>query len=432
MMTPASRLLILAAAVALPASAIAGAAPALFVPAAGVIAACAILAAADAILGARRAARIDAHLPDMVRLTKDVSTTVPLTVENRFPGKLRIRAAIGMPGGVIPERLAEEIESAPGTFRLGWPCTPRIRGDHPLREVYLETPSPLGLWAVRVCRPVLANLRVYPNLRDSATATLFLRSADLGGRTRPRLGKGREFDNLRHYVSGDNYEDIDWKATARRGFPVVKLYQVQHAQEVYAIVDSSRLSAREGILESYVGAALQLALVAERQGDRFGLATFSNHTQRFLRARSGLGHFRVCRETIYNLKAERVSPDFDEVFGTLQLNLRRRALLVFFTSLDDALLAETFARQISLLSRRHLVLVNVTESADLRPLFAGDPPDTLENVYGGLTRQMLRNRMRELQLALENKGVKLSLVDSARMKFQVASQYLDVKRRQTL
>jgi uncharacterized protein (DUF58 family) len=118
---------------------------------------------------------------------------------------------------------------------------------------------------------------------------LFLRSADLGGRTRPRLGKGREFDTLRHYVSGDNYEDIDWKATARRGFPVVKLYQVQHAQEVYAIVDSSRLSAREGILESYVGAALQLALVAERQGDRFGLATFSNHTQRFLRARSGLG-----------------------------------------------------------------------------------------------------------------------------------------------
>jgi uncharacterized protein (DUF58 family) len=261
---------------------------------------------------------------------------------------------------------------------------------------------------------------------------LFLRSADLGGRTRPRLGKGREFDNLRHYVSGDNYEDIDWKATARRGFPVVKLYQVQHAQEVYAIVDSSRLSAREGILESYVGAALQLALVAERQGDRFGLATFSNHTQRFLRARSGLGHFRLCRETIYNLKAERVSPDFDEVFGTLQLNLRRRALLVFFTSLDDALLAETFARQISLLSRRHLVLVNVTESADLRPLFAGDPPDTLEDVYGGLTRQMLRNRMRELQLALENKGVKLSLVDSARMKFQVASQYLDVKRRQAL
>jgi uncharacterized protein (DUF58 family) len=185
-------------------------------------------------------------------------------------------------------------------------------------------------------------------------------------------------------------------------------------------------------MDSYVGAALHLALVAQRQGDRFGLTAFSNRTRCFLRARSGLSHFRLCRETIYNLRAERVSPDFSEVFTTLQLNLRRRALLVFFTSLDDPLLAETFAREIVLLSRRHLVLVNVTETAELRPLFEHDPPPTLDALYGGLGAQMLRNRMREVQLALENKGVMLALVDPARIKQRVTAQYLEVKRRQAL
>src|SRR5207248_429659 len=114
------------------------------------------------------------------------------------------------------------------------------------------------------------------NLRDRATAALFLKTSDPGMQLRRQVGKGREFDNLRQYMPGDSFEDVHWKATARRAYPVVKLYRVEHAQEVYAILDSSRLSAREDLLEAYIEAALHLALVAERQGDRFGLVTFSD------------------------------------------------------------------------------------------------------------------------------------------------------------
>jgi uncharacterized protein (DUF58 family) len=432
MIAPSAGFLWLALAVVLPAAAIAGFVPTLFLPCALVLAACAGLAMADAALGVRRAETIVIHAPESMRFTMDVPATLPVTIENHFGRELRLRAAIPLPEGVVSEKLVEEIWAPPGASHLDWPTIPRARGDHPVEQVQIETPSPLGLWAIRDRLPIRTNLRVYPNLRDRATATLFLRTADSGARPRARLGKGREFENLRHYIAGDNYEDIDWKATARRGFPVVKLYQVEHAQEVYAILDSSRLSAREGILESYIGAALHLALVAQKQGDRFGLAAFSNYTQKFLRARGGLGHFRLCRETIYKLKAECVSPDFREIFTTLQLNLRRRALLVFFTSLDDPVLAETFAQEISLLARRHLVLVNVTETRELQPLFAGDPPETLDALYQGLAGQILRNRMREVQLVLQNKGVKLALVNPAHIKTQVASQYLEVKRRQVL
>ena len=207
---------------------------------------------------------------------------------------------------------------------------------------------------------------------------------------------------------------------------------MEHAQEVYAVIDSSRLSAREGILEGYVDAALHLALVAERQGDHFGLVTFSDRTKQLLRARGGMDHFRVCRETIYNLKAERVSPDFREVFTSLQTNLRRRCLLVFFTSLDDALLAETFDREVPLLARRHLVLVNVTRTSAMTPLFAGAPPANIDAVYQGLAGQMLWNRMRTLKIALQNRGVKLTLVTPDRIQAQVTAQYLEVKRRQVL
>jgi uncharacterized protein (DUF58 family) len=432
MIVPSERLVWLAVVVALPAATAGGIAPALAFPCALVVTVLAAAAVADAVLASRRASDLQARAPEVVRLTKDVAGVVPVTIENRSAAEVRVRAAIVMPAGMSSGQQTVDVAAPPGESRLEWPATGAARGDHSLRAVHLETTSPMGLWLARVSRPLGCTFRVYPNLHDHATAALFLRTADAGLRRRPRLGKGKEFDNLRQYITGDSYEDIHWKATARRGFPVVKLFQVEHAQEVYTVIDSSRLAAREGILESYINAALHLALVAQRQGDRFGLVTFSGRTHRFVGARSGLDHFRLCRETIYDLRAERVSPDFREVFTNLQVNLRRRALLVFFTSLDDAMLAESFAREIPLVARRHLVLVNAAGTRDLKPLYRDATPDTLDQLYQGLAGQVVWNRMRELQLALQNKGVKLTMVDPERIKLQVTGQYLEVKRRQAL
>jgi uncharacterized protein (DUF58 family) len=397
-----------------------------------VIAAMALLAAFDAVRGSEQLATVAVRAPEFLRLTKDLPSLLRLTVENGSLKPLPLRLGVAMPAGAASEELTRAFIAAPGASLTDWPVTGTTRGDHKLAQIHVEAQSPMGFWQVRGRRAIDCGLRVYPNLRDRATAALFSKTANIGLRLRRQVGKGREFDNLRQYMPGDSFEDIHWKATARRGFPTVKLYQVEHAQEVYAVIDSSRLSMRPGILESYVEASLHLALVAERAGDRFGLVTFSDRTQSLVRARHGLEHFRLCRETIYNLKAERVSPDFRDVFSSLQLNLRRRTLLVFFTSLDDALLAETFEREVPMLARRHLVLVNVTQAPGVKPLFEETPPADMDALYGGLAGQMLWNRMRKLKIALQNRGIKLTVVDPARIKMQVTSQYLEVKRRQIL
>src|ERR1017187_10503953 len=401
MIVPSQRLMLVAAVVVVPLATAAG-----FVP--GAALACAITlvllaaaAAADAVRSLERLDALGLRTPAFLRLTKDVPSQLPVFIDNRSPHPIALRLSAVMPDGVASESLIEDVLAPGGASRFDWQATGIARGDHSLGALHLEVASPFGLW-LPPCPPA-----------------------------HRLLGKGREFDNLRQYMPGDNFEDIYWKATARRHFPVVKLFRAEHAQEVYAIIDASRLSAPGDILESYVNAALHLALVAEHQGDRFGLLTFSDRTHRFVRAASGINHFRLCRETIYNLQARRVSPDFRDVFTTLQLNLRRRALLVFFTSLDDALLAETFEREVSLLARRHVGLVNVTRPA-IEPLFSGEPAPDLDALYTALAGQMLSNRIRRLGLALGNRGVRLSTVDSLRIKTQVTAEYLEVKRRQLL
>jgi len=432
MIVPSQRLLLLAAIVVLPLATAAGFAPAIAPACIVTLALGSLVAAIDAVQGKHRLDALQASAPPIVRFTKDVAARLPIAIASSLRAPLSVRVSVTTPAGVPSANFVEETVIPPGASRVDWTCIGVVRGDHALEGLHLEAASPFGLWLARSARPLACNVRVYPNLRDRATAALFQRTALGGLKMRRQVGKGREFDNLRQYVPGDGFEDIDWKATARRQFPVVKLYRVEHAQEVYAVIDSSRLSARPGILESFVNAALHLALVAETQGDRFGLVTFSDRTHKFVRARNGMDHFRLCREAIYNLQAGRVSPDFREVFTSLQLNLRRRALLVFFTSLDDTLLAETFEREVPILARRHLVLVNTPEPPGLKPLFTEASSADLDSLYSGLAGQMISNRLRQLALTLSNSGVRLTVVDPLRIKMQVASEYLEVKRRQVL
>src|SRR5204863_6499793 len=108
--------------------------------------------------------------------------------------------------------------------------------------VYLEAQSPLGFWAVRKKAPAQSEIRVYPNLLTERKnlAALFLHRGAFGLHAQRQVGKGRDFEKLREYLPGDGFDEIHWKATARRGKPITKSFQIERTQEVYVIVDALR------------------------------------------------------------------------------------------------------------------------------------------------------------------------------------------------
>jgi uncharacterized protein (DUF58 family) len=246
------------------------------------------------------------------------------------------------------------------------------------------------------------------------------------------LGGGREFERLREYAPGDSYDEIAWKASARRGRPIVRVFQVERTQDVYAVIDSSRLGARSGAVEQYVSAALMLALAAENNGDNFGLVSFSDRVNHFVSPARGKLHFARCRDAIYDLQAGSVSPDFAEAFSFLQLRVRRRSLLLFLTDLADPMLAEAFLRDVHLLSRRHVVLVNRLSDQDVRPLFSGKLPENPEEISVRLAGHLQWATLKDLERNLGRLGVGTSLLTPGSVGLDLVRQYNDVKRRQTL
>ena len=112
--------------------------------------------------------------------------------------------------------------------------------------------------------------------------------------------------------------------------------------------------------------------------------------------------------------------------------MRRRALLVFLTSLDDPVLADSFVKNMDLIRRQHLVLVNMLQPPGVAEAFSNPDLTTTDELYQHLGGHLLWHNLRELEKVLQRRGVKFLLLRNEKLSVELVSQYLGVKRRQLL
>ncbi|MBI5577148.1 MAG: DUF58 domain-containing protein [Deltaproteobacteria bacterium] len=447
MIVPRSRLLGFVGVCVVPVAAVAAAFPSGMLFAAAALLLC--LPIVDAVLGRGGLKGIAVALPDVVRLSEDREGKLEMAVSQCGDKDRQLRFGVAFPTeiGMLRDELVARIPGGNVPSRLTWACTPRRRGRYRLTGCHLECASPLGFWAIRGVSKLRTELRVYPGLLSDRkiVAGMFMDRERSGLHVRHQVGKGREFEKLREYIPGDGFEDIHWKATAKRGRPVTKVFRVERTQEVYVVLDTSRLSARpvvvgpsasgrggdETVLDRYAKATMVLSMAAARQGDHFGLVTFSDRVHRFRRAGSGTRHAAACHEILYDLAPRILSPDYDELAAFLQLRLRRRALLVFLTFLDDPLLAEGFVRSAELF-RRHLSLVVSLRPQGASPLFTGPDPASEDELYRRLGGHLRWHTLRELERVLERRGIRMVQPDGDQLSARLVAGYLGIKKRQLL
>jgi uncharacterized protein (DUF58 family) len=451
MIVPRTRLLLWVSLIVLPFAAAGATVPAAAPVAILFIGGLLVFAVGDALLGRRRVGGIQVHLPESTRLLKDRPGQLDVRIENDTLEARSLRIGLAFPPEISTDSDDRNVQLPAGvTFsRLAWPVTPTKRGRYFLERAYFESVSPLGFWGIRASHAARSELKVYPNLMRERkhVAALFLKRGQIGAHAHRQAGQGREFEKLRDYIPGDSYDEIHWKASAKRGHPVTKMFQVERTQEVYVILDASRLSAREvkltdpdspsgeartTTLERYISAALILGLAAEQQGDQFGLLTFSDRVLSFVRAKSGQTHYDTCRDRLHTLQAQDVTPDFEELCAFIRVRLRRRALLIFLTSLDDPMLAESFAKAAELISRQHLILADMLQPPRAHPLFQDSAVKQPDDLYRQLGGHFQWHSLRELEKVLKRRGVRLALLDPEKLAAQVVAQHADVKRRQLI
>lgn len=442
MIVPTTRLLVWVTWICVPFAVLHSTVPETAALAWSVMAGFALVAGLDAWRSGVTLAGIKVQSAPVVRMQKGNEGFFPLEFHNEqgMGRALRVGVVFPRPLGAVDEELDAVLPADFTVSRVQLRCRPSLRGQYAVTLCVLQAPSPLGLWTRRVRSALQSEVRVYPNLMDERrrVAALFLNRGRYGLHAQRQAGKGREFEKVRDYVAGDSIEDIHWKASAKRGRPVTKVFQVERTQEVIIVLDASRLGMVRGAdgntaFERFISTALILALATRQQGDNFGLVVFSDRVLRFLPPRSGKNHFQVCRDMLYALEPKAVAPDFHEIATTIRLRLRKRALLVFLTSLADPATAEAFTKSVPPLCRQHLLVVNMIRPPSADPLFSdGTPVASTDEIYNKLGGHLLWHELEELKKQLQRQAVTLSLFDHERLAADVVSQYLELKARQLL
>lgn len=402
------------------------------------------VALADAAHALARSEPIGVALPRIARFSRDREGSLEVTLAAKAGSPRRIRLGLVLPGAFVAreDEAAIDLPGGAERYRIDWRCTPRQRGRFDGVVACTETTSRLGLWLVRRRSPVACQLRVHPNLLADRkeSAAVFITGRREGARPQRTLGRGREFDNLREYLPGDGLDEIHWKATAKRNRAITKTFQVERTQEIYVVIDASRLSARpvnqggveQPALERYITSALLLLSAAQHQGDRFGLVSFDNRVRTFVRTSGGARHFASCRDALLDLKASESTPDMAEIIRYLRVQIRRRALILFLADMTDPVLADSFTSNVRVLSRQHLVVLCQTRPAEVAPLYSGREVREPEEVYQRLAGHARWAETRSLAQRLRPQGVGSLLIDDATMATQIINRYLEIKRRQAL
>ncbi len=223
--------------------------------------------------------------------------------------------------------------------------------------------GPLGLFARQGSHKVPWTVRVFPPFTSRKhLPSKLARLRELDGRTSVLTrGEGTEFDSLREYVPGDDTRSIDWRATARQSSVAVRTWRPERDRHILLVLDTGRTSAgRVGDaprLDASMDAALLLAALASRAGDRVDLLAYDRRVRAHVQGRSAGDVLPSLVNAMATLEPELIETDARGLAATALRVSPRRSLIVLLTALDAAPVEEGLLPVLSQLTQRHTVLV---------------------------------------------------------------------------
>lgn len=400
----------------------------------GILLGCALM---DTLLARDLDVKAWRELPN--RLSVGVVNKVELHLMNRANRKVIVEVKDDAPDDFTVEPEQVELLLEPSSrSRVTYRATPQKRGKFDFGDITVRVRGPLGLVKWERVFPAAKQASVYPDLRGASRLLLSGAALDLvnlGLRQLRRDGRGSEFARLRDYTQGDSVRDVDWKATARRNKPVTRVMESERSQSVLVCVDAGRsMAARvDGLtkLDHAVNAALFLAFVAVRNGDRVGLVVFADGVKSYLPPAAGRLQYRKIVDALYSAKPNLTYVDYVALFKELNTRLTRRSLVAMFTDFLDEEQASTMVFPLRRLARRHVPMCLSVKDSALINLLQTPPPNAEEAFQHAVASELLIDR-EGMKAKIGQEGVHLIDVTPDELSLAAVNRYLDIKARGVL
>ncbi|MEV5643757.1 DUF58 domain-containing protein [Streptomyces flaveolus] len=365
------------------------------------------------------------------------SADVTLTVANPSSRPLRAHLRDAWPPsswqpGTEPAASRHRLTVPPGERRrVTTRLRPTRRGDRQTDRVTIRSYGPLGLFFRQGAHRVPWTVRVLPPFASRKHLPSKLsRLRELDGRTSVLTrGEGTEFDSLREYVPGDDTRSIDWRATARQSTVAVRTWRPERDRHILLVLDTGRTSAgRVGDaprLDAAMDAALLLAALASRAGDRVDLLAYDRRVRALVQGRTAGDVLPSLVNAMATLEPELLETDARGLTASALRSAPRRSLIVLFTTLDTAPIEEGLLPVLPQLTQRHTVLV--ASVADPHISRMAKARGNTEAVYEAAAAAQAQAERRRTADQLRRHGVAIVDATPDELAPALADAYLELK-----
>jgi uncharacterized protein (DUF58 family) len=388
----------------------------------------------DGLLSRQDLPTIARQLPKRLSIGRE--NPITLTLTSIAPSLVQIRdTAPAEHFRITPATLTATLE-ADSTVDLTYNAYPTYRGQYQWGDIYLRQRSRWRLAWIDRKIPAKETVAVYPDLLGLRALTIRMALQSAGAlRQKRRIGIGTEFTELRDYSMGDDPRLIDWKATARRSRPLVRVLEPEQEQTLIIMLDRGRLMTAqvEGLARFDWGlnTALALALTALHRGDKVGFAVFDRAIHTWIPPQRGQNHLNQLIDRLTPIQPELIEPDYMGAVSTLTAQQSRRALVVMITDLVDQTASAELLGAMGRLAPRYLPFC-VTLRDPLVDRRAKEFTADIEGNYArGVALDMLKDRAQAFE-KLRRRGVLVLDAPASQVSDQLVDRYLQLKLRNQL
>ncbi|MGI0494652.1 DUF58 domain-containing protein [Alkalinema pantanalense CENA528] len=384
-----------------------------------------------------RSQRVEVMRQPISRLSigRDNPITLTVRAKNR-EAIVQIRDAYPQSHFTISQDTLEARLAPQESQDLTYQAKPTYRGSYNWGKIAVRQLSNWKLvwldWTVAESTPV----EVFPDLIGLRSLSIRLALQATGSiRQNRRMGMGTEFAELRDYATGDDPRLIDWKATARRDRPLVRVLEPEQEQTLIILLDRGRLmTAQVNGLQRFdwgLNATLSLALTALKRGDRVGVGVFDRALHTWIPPQRGDRQLMQLLEQLTPIQPDFIEPDYLGTINTITQQQHRRALIVVITDIVDDIASMELLNAMGRLAPRYLPFCVALRDSEIDRQAHTFSIEVAEN-YARAVALDLINQRQVAFAKLKQKGVLVLDAPADQITDQLIDRYLQLKLRNQL
>jgi len=319
---------------------------------------------------------------------------------------------------------------------VSYTISPDSRGEYEWGDTHIRQLGKLGLawrdWKI----PAKQKVVVYPDLIALKELSIRLTIENSGAMRQARkLGNGTEFAELREYSQGEDIRLIDWKATARRYRPVVRVLEPEQEQTLFILLDRGRLmTARVDGLKRFdwgLNATLSLAMAGLSRGDKVGVAAFDRDITTWVPPERGHHHLAKLIDRLTSIQPVLLEPDYLGAVTKVITQQTRRALVVVITDIVDETASSELLSAMTRLTPRYLPFCVTLRDSQVDQI-AHNPTDNIKDTYARAVALDLLSQRQVAFAKLRQRGVLVLDAPCNCISNELVDRYLQLKVRNLL